>query len=139
MRHGHVLRAERNVDPPEGVAGHAGVGGRGGEARRLEEDAHTGAEVMHKAGRVVDQVDGGGVGVDAHEGALVQAAPHLEEEERSGEEHTFGARGGRSVMNGKCRVLAEVTFLQEFSFKRALFVTRSVECIGIAKAREQFS
>ena len=77
------------------MAAHAaGVGRR--EAGRLEEDADACAEVVREAGGVVDEVDGGGVGVDADEGALVEAAPHLQQEERRGEDHGFGVGRGRS-------------------------------------------
>ena len=104
LRQGHALGVQRHVDPPEGaVPAHAaaavrvvvGVGRR--EAGRLEEDADAGAEVVREAGGVVDEVDGGGVGVDADEGALVQAAPDLEEEERRGEDHGLGVGGGSSA------------------------------------------
>ena len=47
---------------------------------RLEDDADACAEVVHEAGGVVDEVDGGGVGVDADKGALVEAPPHLQQQ-----------------------------------------------------------
>ena len=104
LRQGNALGVQRHVHPPEGaVHAHAAaavrvvviVGRR--EARRLEEDPDAGTEVVHEAGGVVDEVDGGGVGVDADESALVQAAPNLQEEERSGEDHGLGVGGGSSA------------------------------------------